>query len=298
MQLNVARAGALWLGSLVLLSIVAAGRAEAGTTDSVVEVGAGVAGGAYDDSRTYVDRCAGFARQDDPVTETVDESQEALVFDSRRVSNVVTEGSFDGNIMRREGITYVRWWTRCLDGAGNPAPRSTDLFWVGEPRDDELVLPAYEAAMELVPAPNVSWPTKDPEFGWVYVNTSTEWRVDNLEPVSATARASNRIATAEATVTATPEWVTLLPGEPGAGIGRCTPEQAAAPFYLKIISQCSYKYKNSSAISPTSAFEAAIEVSWKVETDVVDVEPFDDLVTSWSEQLQVGEVQALVIADR
>ncbi len=271
----------------------------AGSGENEVAVAVVVAGGDYDDSKTYIDPCAGV----DVATD--DEGDDGLMlpvgplrFVSQRVSNVQNFDALDGHVRLINGFLEVKWWTRCLDAEGSEVAGATDRFWVGVPRDVDLVDEAFDAAMELVPAPNVSWPTKDPEFGWVYVNTSTEWRVDNLEPVSATARASNRIATAEATVTATPEWVTLLPGEPGAGIGRCTPEQAAAPFYVKIISQCSYKYKNSSAISPTSAFEAAIEVSWKVETDVVDVEPFDDLVTSWSEQLQVGEVQALVIADR
>ena len=300
MRLSLDRFGgaALVIGTFVVLGLPShVAQAGAGDERSVAAV-AQVDGTAYDDSRTYVDPCAGVsaAVEDDDDGQYVPIAP--LRFVSQRMVNVETFDALDGQVRVRDGILEVRWWTRCIDANNVEVADVTDRFWVGVPRDIDLVEPALQAATELVPAPNVSWPTKDPDFGWVYVNTDTEWRIDNLVPVSATAEASNRIASASATVTATPVLTTLLPGEPGAGIGRCTPDQAAGAFYLDIISQCSYTYKNSSAISPTDAFEATIEVSWMVETDVADADPIDDLTTSWSEQLQVGEVQALVIADR
>ena len=287
------------IGSMVMLACLSVSSVvAAGTNENEISADVAVSGGEYDDSRTYVDPCAGVATASDSNAEETDLPEGPLRFVSERISNVQTFDPLDGQVRVQDGVLQVRWWTRCLDVAGKEVSGATDRFWVGVPRDIDLVEPALQAATELVPAPNVSWPTKDPDFGWVYVNTDTEWRIDNLAPVSATAEASNRIASASATVTATPVLTTLLPGEPGAGIGRCTPDQAAGAFYLDIISQCSYTYKNSSAISPTDAFEATIEVSWMVETDVADADPIDDLTTSWSEQLQGGEVQALVIADR
>lgn len=280
---------------LMFLLIAASSSGEVGAAplQPVIIAEAAADGDVYSDPKTYVDPCANV------VTSTATREVPPVgpfQFTSQRIEQVETYEPRDGLTKIEDDVLYVRWWTRCLESTGEEISEVTRRFWVGVPRDIDLVEAAKETVVESVPAPNVTWPTKDPDFLWVYVQTETEWRIDNLDPISATARASNRIATAEATVTATPFLTVMLPGHPNTGFGQCTPDHASLPFDLDVISPCDYVYTNSSAISPTDAFEPTIEVMWNVTTDVAGADPMNDLTTSWSEPLQVGEVQALVIS--
>jgi len=198
-------------------------------------------------------------------------------------------------------VEYVEWITACAperDSASSAFESGTlNRFWIRRPTQAVLLPGLLAEVVASLPAPEILWPSADPEFGWIYVNTDSDVRINPVgivrpPPVSV----SNLVGSATAWVQATPTEVRFDPGEPNKSEIPCTYEAATAPYVPSRATGCMYKYTNSSAISTDadSAFVARTSVLWEITASgpLTSSNPL-----SWRQELvQVAEVQALVIA--
>ena len=85
----------------------------------------------------------------------------------------------------------------------------------------------------------------------------------------------------------------LEPGEPGGRSKSCPISAAIAVYDVSTAGTCSYRYQNSSAISPSGAFEALASIEWVISTS----DPAFDVssIRTWSTfDVAVAEAQAVV----
>ena len=169
------------------------------------------------------------------------------------------------------------------------------LVWIPVVTEESLIPDVMAELVTLIPAPNVSFPVADPTYGWLYVKTPMEIRVDNLGTVSATVTAANAISSATATATAEPSGVIFEPGEPHGAAVACSVESVQMGWDRNDPdgSGCLYEYVNSSAIVEARKFQTHTRVQWHVTgTGGLDMM----LETTAYDHVAVAEVQAVVMA--
>lgn len=195
------------------------------------------------------------------------------------------EQVIDGVLMRAYRFSCLE-----LPGEGNI------YTWLPVITGHDLALMVYESATAQIPAPATEILNLDPEFGWTYVREPTEFRVTNLQPVSASVTASAGPLVLWATVTATPTGITFDPGEPNGGGFTCSLDDNATPYNADHPSACSYTYRNSSAIAADGrTFMTSTSVEWHITYDSFDGGGDLGTYTSTSSlALGVAEIQALV----
>lgn len=135
----------------------------------------------------------------------------------------------DGSVSPKvvDGVSYY-WMPRarlvadgCFDVYGE---------WVPKLTAQALAPDVTDSVRRRLVTPPVQFQRLDPVHGWWYVNVPMDFRLGVVEPVTATASASNELGTAWITVTATPTLVTFTPGEPDGVPVRCSLVGAAAPY--------------------------------------------------------------------
>ncbi len=252
----------------------------------------------HDGHEAHVSRRTGLVMNDvDKVSAQV--NGDVIKFES----NSTPGGSigFSASIDDTFQVEYVEWVTACApteDSApGQFEDGNSDRYWIRRPTQGSLVPDLIAEVVADLPAPDILWPTKDPEFGWIYVNVSSDIRVDPVADVRKQRSVSNLVGSATAWVQATPSQVNFAPGEPGKAEIACTYASATAVYNPQRATGCFYKYQNSSAISTAadSAFLARTSLSWAITSSgpLTYNNPL-----SWRQELiQVAEVQALVIAN-
>ena len=145
---------------------------------------------------------------------------------------------------------------------------------------------------QLTP-PTVTWPDKDPEHNWLYVNAAMDFRVDPIDQIRETKTISNLADTVTAWVQADPVSVVFEPGEPGGKFLECGYQAALAPYVQSTPGRCSYKYKNSSSIAPNNVFNTTTSVFWTVTTSSAEPRPPG---RSWRRtNIPVAEIQAIEV---
>lgn len=256
----------------------AADFADAPEGGAAVAVNLQIDGTAFDDSGTNVRPCP------DGYTFRSNTSHEGPVVTPTRTTRMIGD------------VEQVLFYTGCV--ANDPdtlLPRFVNerSVWVGLPNRGAVIEEAFAQVQKLIYPPIVSWPTMDSEFGWLYVKSAMEFRVAALTPVTATASLTNILGTVTATQTASPVAVTFYRGEPGGVPVACSIAGATAPFAVDVVGECSYRYNNSSAISPTGTFDARLVVTWQVTGDVQPGDP-TTLETFVAAPLAVAEAQAVV----
>jgi len=198
-------------------------------------------------------------------------------------------------------VEYVQWLTACgLDeDAVGPTyePGSQRRYWIRRPTQ-ESILPFIAAQVgENLKAPDITWPNKDPEFGWVYVTVENDIRISPVEEVYEVQTVGNLAGSVTVWVRATPNKIVFRSGEPGSSDIECSYEQATAPFNIDFPSSCFYKYENSSSIGTEvrDAFLTRTTLLWEITASgpLTANDP-----ESWREQpIQVAAVQAIEIAN-
>lgn len=206
-----------------------------------------------------------------------------------------------------DGVEQTLYWTMCIrippsppenpEQAMTPQVRDQQTAWVGRPTPGAVVETIFGQLQLIIDPPIVSWPTIDPEFGWLYVNTNMEFRVAALTPKAVTGTLTNIVGTATATLSATPVAVTFSSGEPGGGSTTCSVDDASAPFYVDIIGACAYKYRAASSVAANGrTFDTRMVVHWDVTGDLEPDTP-RTLETYTDAPVAVAEVQALVCSN-
>jgi hypothetical protein len=169
------------------------------------------------------------------------------------------------------------------------------FVWIPVVTEEVLIPDVMAELVTLIPAPNVYFPVADPTYGWLYVKTPMEIRVDNLEPVTASVTATNAISSATATATAEPSRVIFEPGEPYGPATVCSVESVEMGWDRDDPdgSGCVYSYINSSAIVPPEhKFQTRTRAEWHVTgTGGLDM----TLQTTAYDYVAVAEVQAVVV---
>lgn len=192
-----------------------------------------------------------------------------------------------------DGVSYY-WMPRarlvadgCFDVYGE---------WVPKLTAQALAPDVTDSVRRRLVTPPVQFQRLDPVHGWWYVNVPMDFRLGVVEPVTATASASNELGTAWITVTATPTLVTFTPGEPDGVPVRCSLVGAAAPYVAERPGECSYTYRNSSAISANGrTFDTSTSLTWTVTYTSSDGDgSIPDAVSTSASPLAIAEVQALV----
>ena len=179
--------------------------------------------------------------------------------------------------------------TKQVMPSGAPDPSSVWVPLVTQ----ETVVPALYAHLErYLRAPAVSFPGEDREFGWLYVNTAQDFRIEPPSTITLTASVTNITGSVSASITATPAGVSFSPGEPGSGAVACS-MAAATAGYSAASPGCHYRYQHSSVISPTNAFGTRTVLWWDVTTSS-GVFGAHSLPTISYDAVEVAEVQAVV----
>lgn len=189
------------------------------------------------------------------------------------------------------GVQETLYQYRC---AGD---NNWNYAWVSDEIDvAALAASARERVARQLPEPTLTLTPTDTEFGWIYVQTPTDFRVDGQDwaPVSVTAS----IGPVWLTVTAAPASLTFEPGDPaGPGAVTCDGEAPLAAYVATAPGACSYTYRNESSTSPYDGYHfmttltTAWTVTWTGSTGGGELEP---LLTSSEEPVAVAAIKALV----
>lgn len=210
------------------------------------------------------------------------------------VDGVATET--DGEMWASAIKTHVHWLVGCRDPLTKeplvPSPLGVSAVWVPLVTQETVVPALYAYLDRYLDPPALSWPGEDHEFGWLYVNTAQDFRIDAPPTITLTATVTNVTGSVTGSVTATPSRVTFEPGEPGGGLVPCSVDAATAG-YSTLNPGCHYRYQHSSAISPTNAFGTRTVLWWDVTTSS-PVLPDHSLPTISYDAVEVAEVQAVV----
>lgn len=169
-------------------------------------------------------------------------------------------------------------------------------FWIPRLTATDLLPGARDEATSQIPAPAVEFMNLDPTHGWAYATVPQDFRITNLEPVSASASVSAGPVWAWVTVTATPTRVVFDPGEPRGRPVECSPDAAQAPFVVDSPGACSYSYKDSSAMATNRrSFDTSATVEWEISyRGSSGSGSLDSFSASTTEALGVAEIQAVV----
>ena len=191
-----------------------------------------------------------------------------------------------------DGVTYYL----VAFGSFNDGCLYMRLAWFPKYTAQSLAPAAIDEVTRKLVTPPVQFLHLDPVHGWWFVNTPMDFRLGVVAPVSATASVANVLGSAWVTVTATPSLVTFSPGEPGGVPVSCSVAGAAAPYVAARPGECSYTYRNSSAIAANGrTFTTSTSLSWTISYESSDGPgSAPAVVTTSSSPLAVAEVQALV----
>jgi len=198
-------------------------------------------------------------------------------------------------------VEYVQWLTACAtDEAADPSgfeAGTIQLYWIRRPTQEGIISSLFAGVIEQLKAPEISWPNKDPEFGWVYVTVENDIRISPVEAVREQVTVSNLLGSVTAWVQATPSRIEFVSGEPGSTGAECSYESATAPFTINAASYCFYRYENSSSIGTEvpNAFLTRTTLFWEITSSgpLTYNQP-----ESWrQEAIQVAAVQAIEIAN-
>lgn len=163
--------------------------------------------------------------------------------------------------------THVWWTTSCQNPeTGEISPAGEQGFWVPLVSQETVIPALYERLEDYLTAPVLSWPSEDPEFGWLYVKAPMDFRIAPPNGVSLTATVTNVTGSVTATLSAEPGSVTFTPGEPDGDSVVCSVAAATAEYSDASPGACSYTYQNSSAISPWAEFSWRAVLRWDVTT--------------------------------
>ncbi len=190
--------------------------------------------------------------------------------------------------------THTRYTRYCYDPKTDDVdPASIDNFWVPLVTQETVVAALWKHVWDYVDAPTIRWPSMDHNFGWLYVQTPMDFRVQGLSEVALAATVTNVTGTVTATIDARPTDLLLEPGEPGGLPTSCPIAESAAPYSASTPGLCSITFQNSSAISPSGTFEANASVSWSIETS--DPGFGVSVIRTWSWfDIAVADAQAVV----
>ena len=137
----------------------------------------------------------------------------------------------------------------------------------------------------------------DREYGWAYVRTPLDFRVegDGWRTTAVTAS----VGPLWATVTAKPLRLTFDPGDPKSrGSATCDGDGPVAEYIAATPGMCSYTYRNASSTSTVDGyhFSTTLTVDWQISwtSSTGEGGPLDSISTSTSTPLAVAEVKGLV----
>jgi len=202
--------------------------------------------------------------------------------------------TYGPDVFRTFVSTHTRFTRYCYDPLTRDVdPGTFEGFWVPLVTQETVVAALAQRLEDYLRPPRVSWPSVDREFGWLYVKAPMDFRVDDVSPISLTASVTNITGSVTATVSATPSSVLLEPGEPGGSATTCPMAAATAAYVVSTPGLCSYRYNNSSAVSPSGTFNALASVAWTIVTS----DPGFGVATirTWSSfDVAVAEAQAVV----
>jgi len=217
-------------------------------------------------------------------------STQWVVFENGEVTQT------DGDTWSTAVKTHVHWLVGCRDPLTKeplfPNPITSNPVWVPLVTQETVVPALYAYLDRYLAPPALSWPGEDRQFGWLYVNTAQDFRIDAPPTITLTATVTNVTGSVTGTVTATPSGVTFEPGEPGGGVVPCS-VGAATAGYSTLTPGCHYRYQHSSVISPTNAFGTRTVLWWDVTTSSPTL-PDHSLPTISYDAVEVAEVQAVV----
>ena len=218
-------------------------------------------------------------------------STQYAVYDGDTVTYV--DSTTWGGLVR----THVAWLTGCRDPlTGNVllggGPGSATSFWVPLVTQDTVVPALYGHLSAYLRPPVTTWPSVDRSFGWLYVNTPMDFRINPPSGVRLVATVTNITGSVTGTVAATPSEVTFSPGEPGGESVACSVEAATAA-YSPSSPGCHYTYDHSSAISASSTFGTRTVLRWDVTTSSPAFGAHSLPTISYAD-VSVAEVQAVV----
>ena len=211
-----------------------------------------------------------------------------------RRSGPQAEVKLGGAVAERtiDGVVQRQWHTWCERADGSRIPFTFEFFWVGFPTPANLVPAVYERVVEELAAPTPQWQFVD-EFSWLYVHTPMTLRITNLAPINATATVSNIFGTATASVTATPVEV-VFTTDP---VAETDPVACSIPALRQPYvpgEGCTVAYRHSSAITDDDHFGYTLTVRWDVVSEPPRPGLGTTLETSFTDRIQVAEVQAVV----
>jgi hypothetical protein len=190
--------------------------------------------------------------------------------------------------------THVHWLSGCRDPiTSRSSPTLSNAFWVPLVTQDTVVPDLYAYLEDYLQPPAVSWPSMDPQFGWLYVKAAMDFRVAPPNAISLTATVTNVTGSVTASVSASPTSVTISPGEPGGQPFLCSLAAATADYSDESPGACSYTYQNSSAISSWGEFPWQAILRWDVTTSSPTFSSASIPTVSYG-SVAVAEAQAVV----
>ena len=214
-----------------------------------------------------------------------------LDYPPAREQIIATYGPDVANIFVETHTMFVRY---CYDPTTGDIDAATqDFFWVPLVTQQSVVPELYKRIWDYIDPPRTSWPSMDQDFGWLYVQAPMDFRIESVSSVSVTATVSNITGSVIATVTATPQSVTLEPGEPGGLPVDCPLAASTASYAPEAPGLCSYTYRNSSAIESDGKFDVLTSVRWTIETTDPTF-PITSIRTWSRSEVAVAEAQAVV----
>lgn len=198
------------------------------------------------------------------------------------------------DIEERFDVEFIRWRTGCANDDDPFDIVDETLSWVRVPSQTSVVPDLLAELRGRLDAPTVTWPDRDREFGWLYVNAPMDFRITPIDTVRIDVTITNVAGSVTSWVRAEPGSVVFDSGEPDAQATICSYEHAIAPYSIEAPGVCAHRYSNSSAIMPAATFATTVSVLW----DVTSSAPLavNDGVSSFSENIAVAEVQALEVA--
>ncbi len=213
---------------------------------------------------------------------------------SNELGRAYVESLYSQETVSRLVWSHTMWWSYCvdpdtleIDGA------SQTMSWVPLVTQETVVSALYEHLWDYLAPPMLVWPSMDQEFGWLYVKTPNDFRIQQLSTISLTATVTNVTGTVTATVAASPSTLTIEPGEPGGSARSCPMAAALAPFSVASPGACSYTYQNASSIDPMGTFDVGSTVGWDIATSDPTFPIATAFTWSWRE-VSVAEAQAVV----
>lgn len=194
-------------------------------------------------------------------------------------------------------IEFVEWEIACASSEVRALrdPDTVRRYWVRLPTPGSIVPGLLGTVIARLEAPELTFTPWDDEFGWVYVQVSTDFRVAPIPDIYEELTITNVAGNATGWVRAEPSRLTYLPGEPSGKLVECSYEQSQFQYSPDVPGPCSYPYQFSSAIGVDDVFVNRTTLFWEVTSSSPLV--IEDLQSWREEAIAVAEIQAVVNAD-